>query len=108
MDYIAMVAGGSYANDNIRSYGLNLASYESEAADKAYSLLGGGAEGKRTFGSWSPVFQDAPGDPRDVGRVILALMDGTPLWPSSSNIVLDHDVTFDARYLYDESQGMAA
>lgn len=108
MDWISHQAAGAYANANVRSYSLQLGSFESEAADQISSMLAPGDEGKAIFGSWNPIFTDSMGHSPDVGKVVLALLDRTTLWPSGSTFIVDHNVTMAPKYLQDHSRGMAS
>ncbi|KAG8460171.1 hypothetical protein KFE25_014316 [Diacronema lutheri] len=95
MDGLVRMAHGLFSADGVRVYGLNICVFASEMSARASPV---GAEGVVGF---NPFFKTSVGDPVHIARMIIALLDGSSLWPAGSHIGIDNDATWDATRFYD-------
>jgi len=89
---------GQFAGDGIRSYSLQIGAYDTEMSRnsaKQASELFGQEVPVEGFGANNPIC-DTLGKAEDVGKVALALFDGTSEWKSGQTILVDNDCTADA------------
>ena len=50
--------------------------------------------------AFNAVDKSSGGDPADVAKLFLTLLDNTTLYPPSSGILIDHDLTMNMKVLY--------
>lgn len=94
---------------NIRAYSVNPALFVSELV-KNFVGVNEGVEGKTaeevakdetktaTLDSaaplFNPIYPNKTGNPKNIGNFMVAVMDGSTLWPSGAAVCIDNDCTF--------------
>ena len=96
VDQIVRTASGCYTTENISVYGLDFGSFDSEMLAKISAKMGGAPTG-----GFNPYYKESNGNPTDISKVIIALLDGRSKWKSGSNIVVDHDSTINASIFHE-------
>jgi NAD(P)-dependent dehydrogenase (short-subunit alcohol dehydrogenase family) len=83
--------------ENIRVYTLSPCVYTSEMTEGLATANNTTLE-KMAFKN--PVYPSKPGDTKDIGPIMLAMLDNSTLYTPGSVVGCDHDVTFNGEYLY--------
>jgi len=83
--------------ENIRVYTLSPCLYSSEMT-QAVAIGFNTTMEKLAFKN--PVYPAKPGDTKDIGPIMLAMLDNSTLYRPGSVVGCDHDVTFNADYWY--------
>jgi len=89
---------GQFAGENMRSYSLQIGAFDTEMSRnsaKQASAAFGAEVSVAAFGANNPIF-DTIGDAVHVGKVALALFDGSSAWQPGQTIIVDNDGTADA------------
>lgn len=94
VDMIVEAAHGSFADQGVKVFNLNIGMFWSEIQER----VGGKEDGD---GAFNPIFKCCMGNPKSIADVLLAILDGSSKWPAGSHFVVDNDATFDAKHLFD-------
>jgi len=97
LDAVARGAAGAYAPYGINVWNLNIAVFKSEMTVRGSAGLG--IDLATMAASFNPI-QKEPGEPVEIARVILALVDRSSKWPSGSSILVDGHYTVDSHVYY--------
>jgi len=91
---MARVFASCYASQNIRTYSICPACYETKMlTDVLGSGILPGVTTADELAGLNPFFSGKVGDPADIGPLVAACIDGSTLYPSGAGIITDHDVT---------------
>jgi len=91
-------SAGQFVGDGIRSYSLQIGAFDSEMSRTSAEQLSqaiGQEVPVESFGTSNPIC-DTLGKAEEVGKVALALFDGTSAWKPGQTILVDNDLTADA------------
>jgi gluconate 5-dehydrogenase len=83
--------------ENIRVYTVSPCLYTSEMTQ---ALAKGFNTTLEKMAFKNPVYPSKPGDTKDIGPIMLAMMDNSTLYTPGSVVGCDHDMTFNAEYWY--------
>ena len=98
-DYIARAASSYTESDNIRSYGILPAAFETvmlQAIAKDHQMPNGTAD----MIGFNPFCGDQVGDPKHIGNVVLAMFDNTTKYETGETVVCDGDKTAQSELFY--------
>ena len=91
-----------FMKDNIRTYTINPVFYHSELVERAAGQMGlpASAEGVDLLAGANPICPGSGGDPVDIAKTVLSLIDNSSLYAPNSGIFMDHDHTVNSHELY--------
>lgn len=99
LDMVASGAAGAYGDLGINVYNLNIAMFETEMGTRlGFDDLMKAGQGA----PFNPINKKQPGNPIHIAECIIAMLDGTTKWAPGQAILIDNDMTVDAKYFYDK------
>jgi len=102
-DHNARLAS-AWASDNIRSYGILPACFETYMLQQLAKAQGS-PDSTDPLAGFNPVFSESIGDPANIAKVALSMFDNSTAYGSGKTVVCDNDATVEAQFFYNLKGG---